>query len=66
MIKEEEQKSLEEMQVFKELYYLKDPVYFRQQLLLLLDKIAVAQERQAEAMEKLSSEEEETPLKGRR
>jgi hypothetical protein len=52
MIKEEEQKSQEE--IYKELYYLGD-AYYRQNLLVILERIMLALEKQAVAMEKLAT-----------
>jgi hypothetical protein len=55
MIKENEQKIPEESSsdIYRELFYLKDECYFRQQVLTILDKMSVAMERQAMATEKL-------------
>jgi len=52
MTKEEEQKSQEE--VYRELYYLGD-AYYRQNLLIILERITIALEKQAVAMEKLAT-----------
>jgi hypothetical protein len=64
---EQLQKKVEEVQtlqrslgVLESLFNLKDESYFRQQLLFLLDRIAIAQERTATATEKLGLEDEFT------
>ena len=71
MIKENSQKKKElqekdsqirELQIYKDLHFLKDDPYYRQQKLILLERQTEAAERLAEATEKFnthSSEDEE-------
>lgn len=56
---EEEKESEENLSIYKDLYYLKDPVYYRQQVLQILMKISEATERQAQAMEELATPSKE-------
>lgn len=62
MIKGREQKNQEDQEeqeenllIYKDLFYLKDEAYFRQQVLQILMKIQSSMEKQAQAMEDLAT-----------